>query len=408
MLRKIVLLVCDGLGDRPVQELGSLTPLEAAPTPNLDAMAADAVCGYMCALGRGKRPGSDTSHLAIMGYDPEQYYPGRGPVETAGIGLELQHGDIALRGNFGTVDDQGAIIDRRAGRIRDVSPLTQAINGIEVEGVRLIVKPGTGYRAGVVLRGQGLSDAISDADPHAEHQPVHEVKPKNDSPEAAKTARVLNALLKKSHEVLAALPFNAERAKQGLLPGNFLLVRGPGQYHRLPSFEERYGLKAACIAGGGLYKGIGALLGMKVLAAPGATGLPDTNIESKFNLAVQSLKDFDFIFVHVKAADSLGEDGNAPGKRDFIAKIDVAAAILRRLPGDVLVIVTADHTTPCELKAHSADPVPILFRGDGVRVDDVKTFGERSCARGGLGFITGLDVMPNVLNLLGRLPLIGA
>ncbi len=118
MIRKVVLLVCDGLGDRPVKELGDLTPLEAAATPNLDALAADAVCGYMCALGRGKRPGSDTSHLAIMGYDPDQYYPGRGPVETAGIGLELQHGDIALRGNFGTVDDKGAIIDRRGGRCR--------------------------------------------------------------------------------------------------------------------------------------------------------------------------------------------------------------------------------------------------------------------------------------------------
>ena len=255
MLRKTVLLVCDGLGDRPVKELGNRTPLEAAETPNLDALAAEGVCGFMCALGRGKRPGSDTSHLAIMGYDPDQYYPGRGPVETAGIGLALEHGDIALRGNFGTVDEQGIIRDRRGGRIRDVGPLTKAIDGLEIEGVKLIVKPGTAHRAGVVLRGAGLSDAITDADPHEEGHPVHEVKPKNDTPEAARTARLLNAFLKKAHEVLRGLPFNADRVKQGLLPANFLLVRGAGQYHRLPSFPERYGLTAACIAGGGPVQG---------------------------------------------------------------------------------------------------------------------------------------------------------
>ncbi|MEW6249555.1 MAG: 2,3-bisphosphoglycerate-independent phosphoglycerate mutase [Planctomycetota bacterium] len=408
MLRKVVLLICDGLGDRPVKELGEKTPLEAAHTPNLDAMAAAAECGYMCALGRGKRPGSDTSHLAILGYDPEQYYPGRGPVETAGIGLELREGDVALRGNFGTVDEHGVIRDRRGGRIRDVRPLTEAIDGLEIGGVRLIVKPGTAHRAGVVMRGPGLSDAITDADPHVEGEPVHKVKPTSGSPEAARTAELLNEFLQKAHKVLRDHPVNADRERRGLMPANFLLVRGAGQYKALPSFQERYGLKAVCIAGGGLYKGIGSLLGMQVLDVPGATGLADTDIDSKFDAAQRVLDEFDFVFVHVKAADSLGEDGNAMGKRDFIDKIDRAARILRALPPDVLVVVTADHTTPCELKAHSADPVPIMFRGEGVRVDQVTEFSERACTRGGLGFITGLDIMPHVQNLLGRLPLIGA
>jgi 2,3-bisphosphoglycerate-independent phosphoglycerate mutase len=408
MVKKVILVVCDGLGDRPVKELGRKTPLEAARTPNLDNLAREAECGMMHTLGRGFTPGSDTAHLTILGYDIDKYYSGRGPIEVAGIGLQLEHGDVALRGNFGTVDENLKIVDRRAGRILVVEPLTEALDGMEVDGVKFIVKPGTAHRAGVIMRGRGLSGAIIDADPHKPDLPVRTVTPTEDTPEAKHTATVLNKFLAKAHEVLKKHPLNAERMQEGKLPANYLLVRGAGQYKQFPSFKERYGLTACCIAGGGLYKGVGAFLGMKVLAVPGATGLPDTNIKAKFQAALDNLRSFDFVFVHVKAADSLGEDGNFEGKRDFIEKIDQAASLLNDLSEDTLLVVTADHSTPCEMKAHSGDPVPIMFRGSSVRVDTVVAFNERACPQGGFGFIRGKDIMPQVMNLLGTLPLVGA
>jgi 2,3-bisphosphoglycerate-independent phosphoglycerate mutase len=407
MVKKVIMLIFDGLGDRPIAKLGDKTPLEAATTPNLDRLAREGVCGVMHTLGRGHTPGSDVAHLTIFGYDIERAYSGRGPIEVAGLGMKLKHGDVALRGNLGTVEgDQ--IKDRRAGRIRDVSPFIPDLDGMEIDGVTFIVKPGTAHRAGVIMRGEGLSSHIIDADPHEPNVPVRRVTPIDESKEAKHTADVLNQFLAKAHEILKKNPENEKRIKNGELPANYLLVRGAGQYKHVESFEERYGLRACCIAGGGLYKGVGAFLGMEIIDVPGATALPNTDVEAKFNHAIDKLKDFDFVFVHVKAADSLGEDGNAEGKRDFITKCDKAVPILFKAPDDVLLVVTADHTTPCEMKAHAADPVPILFHNASVRVDQVEVFNERACAQGGMGHIVGMDVMPQVQNLMGRLHLVGA
>ena len=407
-LQKAVVVICDGLGDRPIAELGGLTPLEAAATPVLDDLAAHSECGLMCALGRGRRPGSDTSHLAIFGYDIDTCYSGRGPIEAAGVGLQLEDGDVALRANLGTVDDAGVIVDRRAGRILDVSAMAAAVDGMEIDGVRFLVRPGTAHRAAVVMRGQGLSGHVTDADPHVPGEAVHEVRPTDATAEASRTADILTRFLKESHEVLEALPENQQRKTEDLFPANFLLVRGAGQYRNFDSFSDKYGLRSCCIAGGGLYRGIASLLGMAVIDVPGATGLPDTDVAAKFVAAGRMLADHDFVFVHVKATDTLGEDGDFLGKKGFIEKIDGAADILLGLPPEVLVVITADHSTPCALKQHSADPVPILFRGAGVRVDSVETFGERSVAHGGAGLMSGYDVMPQVINLLGRARLIGA
>ncbi len=411
MIEKVVLLICDGLGDRPIEELGGLTPLEAAKTPHLDKLARESECGMMYALGRGFAPGSDTSHLAIMGYDPLEYYFGRGTIEVIGIGLEMYPGDVALRGNFGTVRSEGddlVIEDRRAGRIRVVEPLTKSLDGMKIEGVTFIVKPGTAHRAGIIMRGKGLSSAITDADPHESNASVRAVVPRENTPEAKHTAKILNEFLKNAHEILKNHPLNIEREKEGKLPANYLFVRGAGYYRKVPSFKERYDLSACCIAGGGLYKGIGVFLGMTVLDVPGATGLYDTNIEAKFVTTLKSLDSYNFAFVHVKAADSLGEDKKFMEKRDFIEKIDHAARLFDELPKNSLLIVTADHSTPSKLGHHSGDPVPIMFHGSGVRVDKVSTFGERACTQGGLGFIKGKDIMPQVLNLMGDLPLTGA
>jgi 2,3-bisphosphoglycerate-independent phosphoglycerate mutase len=404
---KAILIVCDGLGDRPIKELGNKTPLEAAKTPNLDKLAKEGICGLMHTLGVGARPGSDTSHLAIFGYDPEKYYHGRGPFEAAGIGMDLKPGDVALRGNMGTVDENLVVVDRRAGRIRDTTPYAKALDGMMIDGVKFEVKPGTGHRVGVVMRGRGLCSRISDPDPHELGARVHQATPLDASREAKYTATVLNKFLEKSHEILKALKANEQRVKEGNPPGNYLLARGAGYVADIPGFEKRYGLKAACIAGAGLYKGVARILGMDVIKVEGATGLPDTNVEAKFKTARNALKQYDFVFIHVKAADSLGEDGNCKGKKDFIEKIDKAAKLLPGLE-DTLIAITADHSTPCALKMHSGDPVPVLINGPGVRVDDVKEFGERSCMKGGLGHIKGLELMPELINLMGRARLIGA
>jgi 2,3-bisphosphoglycerate-independent phosphoglycerate mutase len=407
MLKRVITVICDGLGDRPIPEFDNQTPLEAAATPNLDKLASEAECGMMHTLGRGRVPGSDTAHLEILGYDIATCYSGRGPIEVAGLGMQLLDGDVALRGNMGTVED-GIIKDRRAGRIRVITPLCEAIDGMEIDGCTFIVKPGTAHRAGVIIRGEGLSDAIIDADPHVPDVPTREVMRTDDTPEAKRTAGVLNKFLAAAHDMLKVHPFNRERIDAGKLPGNYLLVRGAGQYKEVDSFQERYDLSSCCIAGGGLYKGIGAYLGMDILEVPGATALPDTDIEAKFKLAIEKTNDYDFVFVHVKAADSLAEDGDFLGKKEFIEKIDKAVPILFGKPDDCLLVWTADHSTACEMKAHCADPVPIMFHGGAVRVDSVSSFGERACTHGGLGYIVGLDLMPQVQNLLGKLHLVGA
>jgi len=407
MLNKTVLLIFDGLGDRPIPELDNLTPLERAKTPNFDRLAAEGICGLMSTLGVGRVPGSDTAHLTIFGYDITEYYPGRGPIEVAGLGFNLKHGDVALRANLGTVDDTGTIIDRRAGRLTDVHEFVEEIKDIEIDGVKFIALPGTAHRVGLVMRGEGLSAAIEDPDPHAVGEKVRMPQPLDDSPEARFTAQVLTKYLTRTHEILKRSEANKRRIEQGLLPANYVLARGAGYYKAVPDFQSRYGLKACAIAGGGLYKGLGRYVGMDVIDVPGATALPNTDVRAKFSKVLECIQAYDFVYVHVKATDSLGEDGKFQEKTTFIEKADRAAELLFDLPKDTLLVVTGDHSTPCSLGHHSADPLPIFMHGQGVRVDSVREFGERPCANGGLGKILGIEIMPEIKNLLGESRLVG-
>lgn len=400
MFKRSILLVLDGLGDRPVEEFAGLTPLEVANTENLDKLAEMSECGLMYPLGRGRRPGDELVHPAIFGYDIETHYTGLGPIEAAGAGLDLKQGDVALRGNLASVEKNKVITDRRMGRDFDSAPFLKELDGLEIEGVRFMVKPGMAHRAGVVLRGENLSSAVTDTDPMEPNVPVRAVEPTDGSEAAKFTAGVLNKFLSTSHAVLEKLGLNETRRKIGKLPANYLLLRGAGVYNGIPTFKERYGLSASCIAGAWFQKCLGKYFGMKVLNVPCATGMADTDIDAKFKVALGQLETQDFVFVHVKAADFLGRDGNPQGKKDFIEKIDRAAKLFLRLPDDVLVVVTGGYCTPCELQAPSADPVPIMFCGKGVRADDVDAFGERACARGGLGCIDGKDIMNHIINLL--------
>lgn len=399
-MKKIIFVILDGLGGRPVEKFDGKTSLEAAETPNLDRMAREGITGMIDVLGKGVRPDSDTAHLTLFGYNLDRYYPGRGPIEALGIKMELEEGDVALRANLGTVDENLIVVDRRAGRIESTKPFVEKVDGTEIEGIKFIIRPGTGHRAALVLRGKGLSDEITNGDPHKVEEGVLRIKPKNSSEEAKFTAEVLNRFLDKAHHILRDCELNKERLKKGKYPGNYLLVRGAGEYKKIPTFEEKWGTKACCVAGAGLYKGLGYLTGMEVLEVEGATGLPNTDVQAKFTAARDSLekKGFDLAFVHVKPPDNLAEDGNCQGKKEFIEKIDRAAEVL--LNSNALVAVTGDHSTPCVLKDHSGDPVPILIWGEGK--DQVMEFGETACKKGGLGRFEGKEEMEKVMELAGR------
>lgn len=405
MNKKYIFIICDGLGDLPIPQLDNKTPLEAASTPNLDRLAKNGKLGLMYVLGKGVRPNSDEAHLTLFGYDLKKDYPGRGPIEAVGAGIKLEEGDIAIRANLATVDKDLCVIDRRAGRIEDSTAFTKDLDGMEIDGIKFILKPGTAHRVALVMRGKGLSDKITNSDVHyvtedkiVEHWeglPVNMVKPLDDSPEAKFTAESLEKFLKKAHEILNRNQFNLEREKRGEPKGNYLLTRGPGYYKKLPSFKDKWGKTACCISGAGLYKGLGMMAGMQLIEVPGATGLPNTNIAAKIQAARGQVNNFDFIFVHIKPTDIFGENGDFIGKKDFIEKIDSAIDSLEET--GAVICLTADHSTPCVFKDHSADPVPVLINGPGISGDRIGKFGESSCAKGSLGIIEGKDLMKLLL-----------
>ncbi len=402
---KSLLIVLDGLGDRPIN---GVTPLEAADTPNMDKLAAEGVCGIMDTVETGTRPGSDTSHLSLFGYDPHTYYTGRGPFEAAGAGLRLEKGDVAFRCNFGTLKE-GRIIDRRAGRAEDgLDELSKEINKIKLENADLIFKRGAGHRAVLVFKGRGLSPKITDVDPEEENASHISCKPLDKTKEAENTAKAVNEFTEKTIEALKNHPANKQREENGKLPANIILSRGAGMKGDIPSFEERYGLKAACITATTLIKGVCRELGMDIIEVGGATGHTDSNIAAKATAAIKALDRYDFVFLHIKGTDEASHDGNFNAKKEMIERIDreVIAPILEHVK-DTTIILTADHSTPISIRQHSADPVPLAILGD-VRTDDVKKYSERDCAKGGLNRIQGINLISMVLDLSNESELYGA
>lgn len=401
---RAVLVIADGLGDRPIKSLGGKTPLEVAKKPNIDRLAAEAVCGLMDPIAPGVRAGSDTAHLAILGYDPYKYYTGRGPYEAAGIGMDVKQGDIAFRCNFSTVNDEMLVTDRRAGRITSgTDQLAAAVNGLEFDGVKVIFKESVAHRGALILRAPGLSADITDTDPHEEGQKVLECEPCDPNDEAAaKTARAVNAFVRKSYEILKDHPVNKERIAQGLNPANIILPRGAGIGPNMSSFECEHKLRAACVAETGLINGVARYVGMRIIETPGATGGADSDVMNMAREVVRALDVYDFVLCNIKGADVGGHDNDPKIKIDMIAKLDkMVDYLLSKATDGQYIVVTADHSTPCELKDHSGDPVPIAIWGPGVRTDACTSFGERSAAAGGLGRIRGIDLMKIITQLMG-------
>ncbi len=406
--RKILLVIFDGLGDRPLTELGHKTPLEATPKPNLDWFASNGVNGLVDPIAPGVAAGSDTSHLALFGYDPQKVYTGRGPFEAAGVGIELKPGDVAFRGNFASVDEDMNLTDRRAGRIRaGAEELAKALDGIKLGRTKTMVRAGTEHRIAVVLRGRGLSPKVTDTDPHEVGSTILESEALESSAKA--TAKAVNAFTKRSYKILKDHPVNRARVARGEPPANIVVLRGAGVYPELTPITERLRMTAAGIAGVSLIRGIFRTVGMDVIDVTGATGGLDTNMIAKADAALECLQTYDFVVLHVKAPDLCGHDGKASEKIRVIERMDAMMGQLKAaLPGDVVVAITADHSTPVALREHSGDPVPLTIFGEGVRVDDVLNFDERSVARGALGRACGKDVMNVLLNLSNRAETYGA
>ncbi len=370
---KIVLLVLDGLGGLPRPETGK-TELESARKPNLDRLAAEGVCGLTDPVSPGITPGSAPGHLALFGYEPSRFNIGRGVLEAVGIDFELQPGDIAARGNFCTVDKTGLITDRRAGRISTEKciELCRLLDGLVIDEVKVMVRPGKDYRFTAIFRGDGLAPDLSDSDPQQAGMAPLEITATH--PGATRTASIANQFVVRAKTLLAKHR-----------PANMILLRGFSQHPHLPSMAEIYQLKPAAIASYPMYRGLARLVGMEVLK----TG---TSIADEFNTLVENYAKYDFFFLHVKGADAAGEDGDFARKTQVIEQVDDELPRLMELKPDVIV-VTGDHSTPALLKGHSWHPVPLLLFSRWCRRDKVSDFGESACLLGGLGRIPATQVM---------------
>ncbi len=408
MSKKAIVIIQDGIGDRPIGSLGQKTPLEAADTPNFDKLARQGICGLMDPLSPGIRVGTDVGILALLGYNPLRVYSGRGPIEAAGVDIELKETDVAFRANFATVTDDGKIVSRRAARIREgTKELAKALDGMALsDGTRVIFRPATEHRAVVVLRGERLSPMVTPSDPGPDMagDTVRKIQPRlAQSAAAQKTAHLATEFSERAHEILQEHPLNQERVANGLLPANYILLRGAGIQRRMRSLAERFRVRAACIAGESTVKGIAKMTGFTVISDPAFTANLDTDVMKKAQAAVEALEEFDMAMVHYKGADIASHDNNPLKKKKFIEAMDRACGYMiekTSSAGEVVFALTGDHSTPCEIGEHSADPVPVVISGNGVLVDSVASYGERACASGGLCRINGNQFLLSVLDLL--------
>lgn len=385
---RIVMLVMDGLGGLPMAS-GGPTELEAANTPNLDALARQSSCGLHIPVSRGITPGSGPSHLALFGYDPFKYQIGRGVLEALGIDFDLRDTDVAARGNFATVDPAGIVTDRRAGRIstEKATELVAIMNRIQLPRGQVFVEPVREHRFLVVFRGEGLSGALTDSDPGRvgySPEPVKAMKP-----EAELTAEMVNQFVEEATKLLASH-----------YPANGILLRGFAKHPKLPTVQEVFGLKAAALAVYPMYRGLAKLVGMEAL--PTGSTLPE-----QIAAMVDNFQKYNFFFIHFKKTDTAGEDGDFDRKVKAIEEVDAAIPALLDAGPDV-VIVTGDHSTPALLHGHSWHPVPILMYSKYARPDAVNTFGERACLAGELGVFPAVDIMPMAMANALRLAKYGA
>ncbi|OWZ23885.1 2,3-bisphosphoglycerate-independent phosphoglycerate mutase [Phytophthora megakarya] len=436
--RSVVFVLIDGLADVSLHDLDQQTPLEAAQTPGMDAIAHGGLTGLMDPVEPGYACGSDTAHMSILGYNPFVHYRGRGSFEAMGAGLPMSKGDVAFKCNFATVDekeDGQLIVERR--RVDRNFPawgieLCSFLDGLtlpEFPGLVVATKYATEHRCGIVFKGPGLCDKMTGTDPLKDHLPLVTSEPLNDTPEAAYSSKVLNAVSNAIHERLSSHPINKAREAEGKPPANVVLLRGPGERIDVPTFTEMHGLTPFMIAPTCIIAGLGMSLGFEIETAPGATGDYHTNLRSKAETALRVLRggEFDFGFVHVKAVDDAvddaGHDRDVAKKVHFIERADEMISLLiegihadcGEEDNEVTIVVTGDHTTPVKYGDHTFEPVPFAIARAGVAferlqhfkhgsdtenvdnlsplTDGVAQFSELAVARGALGRFAGDQVI---------------
>ncbi len=386
---KIVLLVADGIGDIPSKN--NKTVLETAVIPNLDRLASKAVCGLTDPISCGITPGSGPAHLSLFGYDPLKYQIGRGVLEALGVGMELTPYDLACRGNFATLSEEGIITDRRAGRIS--TALNEKICRImqdkikRIGEVEVIITPGKEHRFVVIFRGKDLEEGLSDADPQVVGGEIKYAQPLQ--PGAKKTAEIINEFIKKATEVL-----------KEHYPANTVLLRGFAKHPGLPTMNEIFKLTPAAIATYPMYNGLAKLVGMEILK----TG---ESIKEEFETLKENFEKYDFFYLHIKKTDSYGEDGKFEEKVKVIEEVDKYIPDVLNLKPHVLVL-TGDHSTPALLKAHSWHPNPFILFSPYIRVDEVDRFSEKACTQGGLGRFPAVDALPLMMANALKLKKFGA
>jgi 2,3-bisphosphoglycerate-independent phosphoglycerate mutase len=388
--RKIVLLVMDGLGGLPM-ELGGKTELETAVTPNMNRLAAEGILGQSCPLDTGITPGSGPAHLSLFGIDPICTEVGRGVLEAFGVMVPVNKGDVAARGNFCTLDANGLIIDRRAGRItsEEVTPICEKLKAIKLPGIEIEFKLVKEYRFVLVMRGAGLSPDLEETDPQRIGAAPLRVVAKNGA--ADKAASLFNQWIEEANKLIKDEP-----------KANGMTLRGFATDPGLPTYRELYDLRAACVAVYPMYRGVARLVGMDLIQFEGESP------SDEFKAVADHWNEYDFFFIHIKKTDSYGEDGNFDGKVRVIEGVDAALPSLLALNPDVLII-TGDHSTPAKLRTHTWHPVPYLLWSPASVCPDMETeFGERACMRGGLGVFPALDNMPLALAHAMRLNRFGA
>jgi 2,3-bisphosphoglycerate-independent phosphoglycerate mutase len=425
---KLLYVCLDGVADDPIPELDHRTPLEAAPTPHLDALAARGRTGTTITVGPGIAPESDIGVLGILGYDPSEEHPGRGVLEALGMRMDFRDGDLAYRVNFATAD-WPEIIDRRAGRdlsSEEADALADMVNdGLVLPNATFDLRASVEHRGALVIRstdGTELSAEVTNTDPAYRRQGalgvaletfepvVVPAEPLDGTDAARRAAELTDLFVRGAAEILDASEVNAARRAAGKLPANLILTRDGGD--RLPQLQpirERFGLSWGCFVEMPVERGISIALGMEPLDAPrlDPTGFGPAAEEAYASwaaLVADVVGVHEALYVHLKGPDVPAHDGRAEDKRDVIAAIDRAffGEVLPRLdPSRTVVAVTGDHATSCVRKAHTADPVPLLVSGGPIRPDGSIAFGERACTDGSLGQLAGPRILPRLTALLG-------
>jgi 2,3-bisphosphoglycerate-independent phosphoglycerate mutase len=419
-MKKILYVVLDGLGDLPLKELNNKTPLEAALTVNMDRLAQQGKTGLVYPVGKGIAPESDIAVISLLGYDAHKYYTGRGPLESFAEGLTVNDGDVAFRVNFATVEEDGKVIkDRRVGRnlsTDEATALAKEINSkVTLSGATFEFKNTIGHRGVLVIRGvrSKLSGWITNTDPAYDREGVFGVAKEKfenivaqsqpmpgyeKTTEAQEAAALLNEFTQKSHKVLTEAAVNIKRVSEKKMPGNIILSRDAGDHlPKFPPINTLFNVKFGSFVQMPVEKGIALLTGIDIIDVPSSTGHLDVDYSVWAKIALESLGKYDGIYVHIKGPDEPAHDGDFAKKKEIIEAIDkyFFANLLPTLDiKNTIVAVTADHSTVCAIKAHSADPVPLLVSGGNVKPDGSMSFSEKAAKLGSIGSIKGQDIMP--------------